>query len=252
MEDLQGECLIGTSQLYLQPLAYKVEVKEQLSMTDHTGQEIGIINLEVVPCNEQGNQYQEHDDVYVDSPQELLGKPFQFIVKILGCRGLPVKFTVSTFHILIIFTTKIKLLQDIYVRFRVFVDEHYTVSEKVSTSVNPNFNFRTIFRFSHTTQQLIEYLKDGSLNFEVWGRQLLKSGYSIPNNLGTDKGPSKQMLQEELTKHGYELMNGFKMNGRVIDPNKQSIIVELLLMKKQQARMHQRIVNKFCFWNKAN
>lgn len=124
-----------------------------------------------------------------------------------------------------------------------FVDEQFSVSEKVSTSVNPNMNFRKLFRFSHVTQQLIEYLKDGILNIEVLGRQLLKSGYSIPKNL-QDKAPNQQMLQEELAKHGYELMNGFKMNGRVIDPNKQSIIVELLLMKKQQARMHQRIVKK--------
>ena len=29
------------------------------------------------------------------------------------------------------------------------------------------------------------------------------------------------MLQEELSKAGSELMNGFKMNGRVIDPYKQ-------------------------------
>ncbi|CAG2180623.1 unnamed protein product, partial [Oppiella nova] len=42
---------------------------------------------------------------------------------------------------------------------------------------------------------------------------------------------------------GNELMQGFKMNGRVVDPNKQSIIVELLLMKKQQSRQQQRIEN---------
>ena len=125
-----------------------------------------------------------------------------------------------------------------------FVDEQFTVSQKVSTSINPNLNFRKLFRFSHVTQQLIEYLKDGILNIEVWGRQLLKSGFAgHHNNLSSaGKVTSKQMLQEELAKHGNELMSGFKMNGRVIDPNKQSIIVELLLMKKQQARMHQRIV----------
>ena len=37
-------------------------------------------------------------------------------------------------------------------------------------------------------------------------------------------------------------MNGFQMNGRVVDPQKQSIIVELLLMKKTQARLQQRVV----------
>lgn len=244
MEDPQGECLVGTAQLYLQPLAYKVELKEQLSLADYSGQEIGIINLEVIPCNEQGAEYQEHDNAYVDSPQELLGKPFHFIIKLLGCRGLPSKYTVSQVQMQMnsLLICSFFLLQDIYVRFRFFVDEQYSVSEKVSTPMNPNMNFRKIFRFSHVTQQLIEYLKDGVLNFEVWGRQLLKSGYSIPKHLSTDKTPNKQILQEELAKHGYELMNGFKMNGRVIDPNKQSIIVELLLMKKQQARMHQRIV----------
>ena len=40
------------------------------------------------------------------------------------------------------------------------------------------------------------------------------------------------------------LMNGFQMNGRVVDPQKQSIVVELLLMKKTQARLQQRCVSR--------
>lgn len=40
------------------------------------------------------------------------------------------------------------------------------------------------------------------------------------------------------------LMNGFQMNGRVVDPQKQSIIVELLLMKKTQARLQQKVVRR--------
>lgn len=41
-------------------------------------------------------------------------------------------------------------------------------------------------------------------------------------------------------------MNGFQMNGRVVDPQKQSIVVELLLMKKTQARLQQRCVSRKC------
>lgn len=66
-------------------------------MLDHCGQDIGIVHVEVMPCNEFGNEYEEQDDTYVDSPQELLGKPLHFIVKILGCRGLPAKYTVRVF-----------------------------------------------------------------------------------------------------------------------------------------------------------
>jgi len=40
-------------------------------------------------------------------------------------------------------------------------------------------------------------------------------------------------------------MNGFQMNGRVVDPQKQSVIVELLLMKKTQARLQQKCVSPF-------
>ena len=43
------------------------------------------------------------------------------------------------------------------------------------------------------------------------------------------------------------LMNGFQMNGRVVDPQKQSIVVELLLMKKTQARLQQRCVSILYF-----
>ena len=32
------------------------------------------------------------------------------------------------------------------------------------------------------------------------------------------------------------------MNGRAVDPQKQSVIVELLLMKKSQARLQQKCV----------
>ncbi|KAH9413825.1 hypothetical protein DERP_009423 [Dermatophagoides pteronyssinus] len=221
-ENLNAECLIGTAQLYLQPLAYMIEIKEHLSVNDFTGQEIGVINIEIIPCDENGQEYGEQDDVYVDTPQELLGKSLNFIVKIIGCRGLPNKFT------------------EIYVKYLMFIDENYTISDKVGVTVNPNFNFKKLFHYSHVTQPLIDYLKEGILNIEIWGRQLLKSGYSITNGRYET---GKEMLQEELSKAGSELMNGFKMNGRVIDPNKQSIIVELLLLKKQQARMHQRIDN---------
>lgn len=38
-------------------------------------------------------------------------------------------------------------------------------------------------------------------------------------------------------------MNSFQMNGRAVDPQKQSVIVELLLMKKTQARLQQKCVS---------
>jgi hypothetical protein len=135
-------------------------------------------------------------------------------------------------------------LKDIYVKFRLFLDEEETKTDSMSDTSNPDFNFKKIYSFNKVTQQLIDYLKDGFINIEVWGKQIIK--FSNINKQNTRN--TKQMLQEELDKQGNELMHGFKMNGRIVDPNKQSIIVELLLMKKQQSRYHQRIVSQLWFY----
>ena len=38
-------------------------------------------------------------------------------------------------------------------------------------------------------------------------------------------------------------MNGFQMNGRVVEPQKQSMLVELLLMRKTQTKLQQKCVS---------
>ena len=118
-----------------------------------------------------------------------------------------------------------------------FLDEEDSKTEMVSETSIPDFNHKKVFKFSPVTQQVLEYLKEGFINMQIWGKQIVRF-----TSLSKSGRNTKQMLQEELDKHGSELMQGFKMNGRIVDPNKQSIIVELLLMKKQQARYHIRIV----------
>lgn len=100
-EDPDTLCLIGSTQVFLQPLAYLVEIKEQLDLIDYRRTEVGIVNVEIVPCRPDGREYSDPDEVFVDSPTELLGKDVFFIFKINGCRGLPARFTVTDypFHV---------------------------------------------------------------------------------------------------------------------------------------------------------
>ncbi len=53
-----------------------------------------------MPCDEKGREYTENDDVFVDSPDELVGKSLCFKFKVINCRGLPNKYTVRSIHIL--------------------------------------------------------------------------------------------------------------------------------------------------------
>ena len=61
-------------------------MKEQLEVTDLKGNKIGIMNVEVAPCDEKGREYTEADDKFVDSPDDLVGKNVSFIFKIQNCR----------------------------------------------------------------------------------------------------------------------------------------------------------------------
>ena len=81
--------------IFFQPIAYMVEMKEQLDVTDVKGNKIGVMNVEIAPCNDKGREYTEADDMFVDSPEDLVKKNVNFVFKILNCRGLPNKYTVT-------------------------------------------------------------------------------------------------------------------------------------------------------------
>lgn len=56
----------------------------------------------MTPCDEKGKEYTEMDDMYVDSPEELIGRQLNFKIKIINCRGLPNKYTVRRIIFMII------------------------------------------------------------------------------------------------------------------------------------------------------
>ena len=46
-EDPNSEVLIGNVQVYMQSVAYLIEMKEQLDVVDYKGQAVGHVNIEV-------------------------------------------------------------------------------------------------------------------------------------------------------------------------------------------------------------
>lgn len=207
--------------LFEQPLAYHIEVKEQLELKNLHSMDVGVINVEAVPCSDKGIEYNENDDTYVDSPSELIGRKMHFLIKVNGCRGLPARFT------------------DVYCAYKIFLDREDTHTDVISDTSNPDFNHRKMFTYHPVTPQLVEYFKEGYVTIKVMGKQMEKRPYTRASGRAT-----KQLLNQELKAQTDVMMEGFKMNGRIVEPSQQSIIVELLLMKKQQAKQQQRIVSK--------
>ena len=58
--------------------------------------QIGFMDVEVVPCDSSGREFNENDDRFVDNPEQLIGSSISFRIKIIGCSGLPNKYKVFT------------------------------------------------------------------------------------------------------------------------------------------------------------
>ena len=70
-------------------------MREQLEITDLRGMQNGLLEVEIIPCDAEGREFSENDDIFVDNPQQLRGRNVYYNFKILGCRGLPNKYTVN-------------------------------------------------------------------------------------------------------------------------------------------------------------
>ena len=57
--------------------------------------QVGLLNIEMVPCAADGREYTELDDMWLDDPDELVDKDFHVLVKMKSARGLPQRYTVS-------------------------------------------------------------------------------------------------------------------------------------------------------------
>ena len=74
VEDL----FVGTSNFFLQSLAYNMDFEDKSFITNYKGEEIGTVFSKIMPCTNGGKPLNESH--YVDNPEELLNKPLNFTV----------------------------------------------------------------------------------------------------------------------------------------------------------------------------
>jgi len=55
---------------------------------------VGQLNIELVPCSAKGREFTDSDDVWIEGPDELVGKDFHFVVRIKNALGLPERYSV--------------------------------------------------------------------------------------------------------------------------------------------------------------
>lgn len=214
-EDPNAETHIGSVKVWLKSLAYLIEIKEQLEVTDFKGQEVGLLNLELVPCDKKGKEYKDTDDIFVDDPQELVGKDIYFNVKLQSARGLPKKYT------------------DIYTKYLMYVDGEYNSTKKIADTSNPEWNNTKLCAFTPATKQFISYLDESAIMIQIWGKQ---KPPKTKKNLNT-----KNQLQKMHMAKGNS--NAANSNVKQFDPSKAKFMLEVSMLRKKQEKLENRMAH---------
>ncbi|XP_036952677.1 kinesin-like protein KIF28P isoform X4 [Acanthopagrus latus] len=147
--------LLGTAHLWLQSLAFRIPLEEQLEVLGSEGTEEAILQAQLVPCTSTGLPLGE-DDILID-PSELLGRRLDFQLVLEQCCGLR--------------WIREARNRGVQIGFRLFDCSQPLYTPAVWHNVNPLLDHRVHFASLHTSQRLLDYLQSSAVVLELWGLQ---------------------------------------------------------------------------------
>ncbi|RLN97558.1 hypothetical protein BBJ28_00017550 [Nothophytophthora sp. Chile5] len=146
---------IGSATTFLEYLLYNLETEpdeSQLSvkLAVPPFNTIGKLQVLWIPLSSPDPEKHDEDELMdIESPSDLLGKPWTFKIRIVGATGLP-------------------LITDLaYCQYE-FLGELFTTESVEQNTRSPVFNYEFIHHVDCVTEQFIEYLQSARLEFQVF------------------------------------------------------------------------------------
>ncbi|OWF37465.1 Kinesin-like protein KLP6 [Mizuhopecten yessoensis] len=212
-DDMKCDFYIGSVKIWLKSMAYLIESKDQLSVCDYQGKEVGILNYEILPCDSKGKEYTDSDDIFVEIPDELLGRPdgVHFKLKITSARGLPMKFV------------------DVYAKYTFFNEDRVYETKRLPATNNPDWKYEMQHDQANVALPFLDYLKDGAIMIQIWGKQKIQKSKKHINT-------KDALLSSSLTKG--------KMGAgqsKAFDTDKVKYMMEAAFLRKRQERLEQKL-----------
>ncbi|XP_051918560.1 kinesin-like protein KIF28P [Hippocampus zosterae] len=147
--------LLGTAHLWLQSLAFRIPMDEQLEVLGSEGSEEAILQAKLIPCTSDGLPLGE-DDILID-PSELLGRRLDVQLVVEQCFGLRWIRDARSRGVQIGFSPLDS------------VGRLYTPA--VWHHINPVLHHKVHFASFHVSQQLLNHLQSSAMLLELWGLQ---------------------------------------------------------------------------------
>jgi kinesin family protein 1 len=151
-----GSCLVHPSELY-----YRMRKEGDFPIIGRNSERQGQLSVRLIPCFPDGRE-DDDEELFVEEPEQagadcIIGHRLDIKVCIKHARGLNQKFS--------------KLSQ---VRFKIFGQEEFA-TKSVEDTINPTYNFEQVVTWSNVTGDLLRFLKNEALEFEIWGLQEQKA-----------------------------------------------------------------------------
>ncbi|XP_064366247.1 kinesin-like protein KIF28 [Dromaius novaehollandiae] len=165
---------LGSAHIWLQSLAYCVQLEEQTEVLNSEGLEEAVVLINLSPCSRDRRILGE-DDMIID-PLELLGRRVDFQIHIVECLG-------------------VKWLQDavgrgIQIGYRVYDLPRSLYTKPVWKNVNPKIEETVHFSALNASYEFLNYLQKNALIVDLWGLQegCTEMDYSLNGLLLTPEG----------------------------------------------------------------
>ncbi|MBN3296433.1 KIF28 protein, partial [Amia calva] len=164
---------LGCAHIWLQSLAFRIRLEEQLEVLGSQGGEEALLQVELIPCSRDGQALGE-DDIMID-PTELLGRRFDFQIHVARCFGVR--------------WLKEARERGVQVGFSVFTNPQPFYTAPVWHNVNPVLEHKVQVTVPSVSQDFLNYLQTNALVLELWGLQEgCTEKTSLENVLVTEEG----------------------------------------------------------------
>ncbi|XP_046580338.1 kinesin-like protein KIF28P isoform X2 [Haliotis rubra] len=225
------DVLIGTANVFLQSLAFGLDFDDKVVITDYKAQEEGFLYVNVTPCTQSGKPFDE--EYFVESPNELLKKPYHF------------KVTIQSADI-----NKPRFSKGVRIKYKDYKGD-FVETPMVSGTLQPQFKHSKIITFPEVTQEHLNFFEKGNIAFLVYGVQ-------------EDTVPDRRLLKlstRELRQ--MEQMGNMADNGRrgtifgndAVVSDQSHLKTEIVLLQRKYERLAQKEkrMQQLCDeWSKKN
>lgn len=219
-ESENTEVLIGCVDVYMESIGFMIDIREQFTVNNYKGVDVGYLNMEVVPLRQDGKEITENDDIFIDNPNNMIGKKLEFVVKVVNARGIPKKYT------------------DVYCKYSLFSSElHQTTC--INGTTNPDFFHMEKFSFNPCPKEFIDYIYTNKkpLIVQVWGKQ--KMDKKPVNKAAKDGQTTKAIIMSEALKKGSAAGNVH--NETKHTEGTMSNVVQQITMQKRIQRLENKV-----------